>query len=576
MNNKDFSHQAVQCTQKSSRLFLMGTVLALAVALAGAALALNASFNLMPLFSDEVMLAALTNGVAHHGFGFLTTWSFTSDNYTLDAWPILAPIYLSFGIGATVVVVSGWLFYVFNAVALGAIVARMVNWRWATGAVAVALSFGGPAVTNVGFLAFTVSHDSTWLLVLLGWALFLWRMPTTLWRTMLVGIIFCGTISDPWFDAACTLPLVITLWFSHYWQDGSRESNRRLIKTVLYTYLIARLVYWFVGEVILGCFTARNTGLSFQHIGEHATWLARDLAALIGAPHDPFAVMIAMFLWIVVLLLVLRKGFHTNALGPRHATFLSLSMLSGGGLVLAGLLSAYTTSIMSGRYFINIPYIAMAAGILGLATAYQRRWRLQSLALTAGLVVFVGLGFRSLVSLPLSFLPIGAGDHRLYCALENRHLGVGLGPYFGGVNANASRSWDDGRQPVLPVTINHHGEIAPSYVQASRSWFRPSRGRPDGFLIMPRGPRGKWRKAALRTFGKPRTVLHEGPFSVWVWRQDLLQSIYEDRVVNHEAWERFNIARNRAAIRKACDTLGVSDRSLQHLYSWLLLRHLAD
>ena len=574
--NKDSSQQTVQGPQKSSALSLMGGILAIVVALAGAVLALNASFNLMPLFSDEVMLAALTNGVAHHGLGFLATWSFTSDNYTLDAWPFLAPIYLSFGIGATVVVISGWLFYIFNAVVLGIIVARMANWRWALGAVAIALSFSGPAVTNVGFLAFTVSHDSTWRLALLGWALFLWRKPEDLWRPALLGIIFCGTISDPWFDAACTLPLAITLWFSHYWQDGSREANHRLMKAVVYTYVVARLTYWLVGEVILGCFAGRNTGLSFRHIGEHAVWVARDLAVLIGAPHHPLAVIIALFLWVAVLLLVLVKGFSCRALGPRHATFLSLASLSGGGLLLAGLLSAYTTNIMSGRYFINVPYVAMAAGMMGFATAYRQRWRVQSLVLAAGLAVFVGIGFRSLVHVPLSFSPIGAGDHRLLSALEKRHLGVGLGPYFGGVNANTSRSWDGGRRPVLPVTINHHGEIAPSYVQASRSWFRPSQGAPDGFVIMPRGPHGQWRKAVLRTFGKPRAVLHEGPFSVWVWRQDLLQTIHEDRVVNHEAWERFNIARNRAAIRKACHTLGMSDRGLQHFYSWLLSRHLAD
>ena len=574
--NKDFPHQIPRDSHRTPVLPRLGAILAIVVALVGAALALNASFNLMPLFSDEVMLAALTSGVAHHGLGFLTTWSFTSDNYTLDAWPFLAPIYLSFGIGATAVVVSGWLFYVFNAVMLGVILARLVDWRWALGAVAAALSFSGPAVTNVGFLAFTVSHDSTWLLALCGWALFLWRRPVARWQAMLLGIIFCGTISDPWFDAACTLPLVITLWFSDYWRDGSREANRRLLKAVVYTYLVARLAYWLIGEVILGCFAGRNTGLSFQHIGEHAVWVAKDLAALIGAPRHPVAVVITLFVWATILFRVLVKGFSRHVLGPRHATFLILGALSGGGLLMAGLLSAYTTNPMSGRYFINVVYIAMAAGILGLATAYKQRWRLQSLALAAGLAVFVGLGFRSLAGVPLSFKPIGAGDHHLFNALENRRLGVGLGPYFGGVNANTSRSWNGGRRPILPVTINHHGEIAPSYVQASRSWFHPSRGKPDGFLVMPLGPQEAWRKAALRTFGKPRGVFHEGPFLVWVWRQNLLQTIHKDRVANHKAWEHFNVVRNRAAIRKACRTLGVSDQGLQRVYSWLLSHHFAD
>ena len=48
------------------------------------------------------------------------------------------------------------------------------------------------------------------------------------------------------------------------------------------------------------------------------------------------------------------------------------------------------------------------------------------------------------------------------------------------------------------------------------------------------------------------------------------------RTLRVAAWETFSVPRNRAPIRKACDTLGVSDRSLPHLYSWLLLRHLAD
>ena len=421
MNGK-WENLMVDNFARSHRRSFFILFLTLLLAVTGAALALNASFHLFSISSDEVMLAALTKGVADHGLGFLSSWSFTSDNYTLDAWPLLAPIYMVFGTGPIAVVVSGWVIYVLTAFVLGIIMIQMVGWRWAMIATAIALSFGGPAVTYASFLTYTVSHNSTWLLALSGWALLLWRRPHGMWRYGLAAIVFCGTVSDPWFDAAFTLPVVITLLLASAWGDSDRPSNRQAVKLIIYTYISARLFYWIVGEKILGCFSGRNTGIDIHHIGEHAHWILVDISTMFSAPNHPWLVLVSTGLWMATLGTVLKKGFEKLYLGPRHATFVSVSVLSASGLLAAGLLSRYTTSILSGRFFINVVYVLIALGVLGLATAYRHRWRVQFVGLGLGLLLFVGLGFYSNLQIPFSLTPQGSGDQGLYRALLAEHL----------------------------------------------------------------------------------------------------------------------------------------------------------
>ena len=565
---------------RNARHYVLSFAVPLALvslSIAGAILALNASFNLMPLFSDEVMLAALTKGVMHHGFGFLSTWRFTSDNYTLDAWPVLASIYLLFGYSPSVIVASGWVFYIANAIGLGLVAYRFVSWRWSLVVVTLCLLFSGQALTTIGFLEFTVSHDSTWTLALCGWLLLLWKRPTDLWRPLLLLVIFCGTVSDPWFDAAFTFPVVITLWLQNRYGPDSYK-NPGLVKAIVYTYLSARILYWLVGEKVLRCFPGRGAGLDFTHIPLHALWIMRDVSGLLGIPDHPAFVMIGLVVWVAALVRLLAGAFLQESTTPAHVTLLSVGVLSVGGLLAAGLLDSLTNNIMSGRYFINVVYILLLFGVIGIAMAAKQRAYGATSIVVAGLIVFSAVGFQSLLVTPFSLTPRSVGDHALFSALAKRHLGAGFGPYFMGVNSNTTDIWDGGRRRVFPVLIKHHGEIALWYVQTSRRWFEPKRDKKPTreFLVMPLGGSPNWRQAAMRTFGKPAGVLDIGPFRVWVWNKHLRKVMRENQVAHRKAWHKFNIIRNRAVISRVSNILGISDKGLQRIYSWLLIHHWAD
>ena len=157
--------------------------------------------NLIGLSSDDIQLMVFWQDIKEHGLSVIPDWQFPSDNFYLTSLPMQILVSTILGINVTSVIISGWMFYFVNAVCLGLAVARVSEPLIGLATSVIALSLSDFSI-GVGWLNLPVVHNSSWMFALIGLNLVLWRVPRWFWSSLLFLVVFMGTISDPWFDAA--------------------------------------------------------------------------------------------------------------------------------------------------------------------------------------------------------------------------------------------------------------------------------------------------------------------------------------------------------------------------------------
>ena len=103
--------------------------------------------------------------------------------------------------------------------------------------------------------------------------------------------------------------------------------------------------------------------------------------------------------------------------------------------------------------------------------------------------------------------------------LARNHLTSGLAPYW-----EASSVTVDSGQKVTVLAVEparHGGYVEPRKWQSDVLMAAPAKGRAADFVIMSPAE-NVTAKAVLATFGKPAASYRYGPFTVWVWRKNLL------------------------------------------------------
>ncbi|MHB1737798.1 MAG: hypothetical protein ACYCQM_14755 [Acidithiobacillus sp.] len=224
---------------------------------------LGTAFQTLPLNPDMAEMALIYQGTIHHGWRFPFTWRFTQDNQTLSLLPFALIFYALAGVSGASIIIQGWLIFVVNAVLTGVLVkVATKSWRWAGLAWLLTLLASPMAIGQPAILAYPVTHNSVWAFGLLG-AIGLiryftdrpgWALPLLL---VCVGV---GTISDPWFDAAFTAPVLLLAWKSPKWFQTDKATRRALIKAVIITYIAGRIAYF--GLELLHMVPGRGIGFA--------------------------------------------------------------------------------------------------------------------------------------------------------------------------------------------------------------------------------------------------------------------------------------------------------------------------
>jgi len=102
--------------------------------------------------------------------------------------------------------------------------------------------------------------------------------------------------------------------------------------------------------------------------------------------------------------------------------------------------------------------------------------------------------------------------------LTGHHLTSGLAPYW---EASSVTADSGGAITVLTVEPGEHGFLEPRHWQNDVALAQPARGRTAEFVIL--SPAENVRRSdAVTTFGEPSSVYRFGPYTILVWRHDLL------------------------------------------------------
>ncbi|MDX6388951.1 MAG: hypothetical protein QOJ73_14, partial [Streptosporangiaceae bacterium] len=115
--------------------------------------------------------------------------------------------------------------------------------------------------------------------------------------------------------------------------------------------------------------------------------------------------------------------------------------------------------------------------------------------------------------------PVPADGQHLADWLAARHLRSGLATYW---QASGTTLASGGRIQVSPVCATKHGFTAEQW-ESNASWYDP-RVREASFLILGQQAACNYPSAGQvrSAFGPPAGLYHVGPYTVLVWRRNLL------------------------------------------------------
>ena len=152
----------------------------------------------------------LWDGIRSHGIGWISGWKFTQDNWLLSLLPLHFLAFSLFGPKISIVVVFGWVIFVFSALCAGAIAWRLGLRTAAVASTVVLLNLNSFAHMR-GFVSFSTSHNITNLFGLLCvLAIVHWlESRSALLLSAISLLLVAGAVSDPWMLASYVAPMGI-------------------------------------------------------------------------------------------------------------------------------------------------------------------------------------------------------------------------------------------------------------------------------------------------------------------------------------------------------------------------------
>ena len=540
---------------------------------------LGTAFQTIPLDSDAAEMAIISNGIANHGPDWLTYWKPPPDNQILSLLPVATLYYWAFGTSLTAIVLQGWLIFCANAV-MTAIIVKDVTKSLLSGFVALflALVANPQVVGSPAILAFPISHNIVWFYGLLGaYGLIRYiseQSSNSLWIILPVII---GTISDPWFTAAFTIPALIISWKSTRWFHA--ESHRRFvaIKIILICFLFGEIISLFMHHV--GFFLPNGDPVASPALLiKHIPILAKSIFLIFTfTPIPKYGYF--MVLWVLYIATTAMTAFILFRLKVINDNVervaIRFFIISIATISFAFIVTGFAQNIYASRFLVNIYYSV----IIIISIMVHRCWanltakyRMLSICLSVALICYITLtvhlitenGIRYNVSMN------ERAPNILAKFLEEKHLIYGFGPYFQNVNTMLLNTVSRGNVTGVPISCNM-GYMTPFFGGGgNKLWLSPE--RPvihNQFVVFRRGDI-RYNQCIKNNAGIPNKVYHIDNWTIFKYHKNLTPMMLENIKIKHEAWVSDNIKRNRIGITKVCKQLGINQRWIQSAYGWLL------
>ncbi|WP_248885902.1 hypothetical protein [Acidithiobacillus acidisediminis] len=543
---------------------------------------LGTAFQTLPLDSDTAEMAIIANGITNHGLDWLIHWQFPPDNQILSLLPVATLYYWIFGTSLTAIILQGWLIFFANAV-ITSVIVKDVTKSLFSGFMAffLALVANPQTVGSPTILAFPISHNIAWFWALLGAYGLIGYISGRSNGLLLVALtVIIGTISDPWFTAAFTIPAMIISWKARRWFHTELHRKSVVIKIIAICFVFGEIVSMalhYFGIFLPNGDPIASLGLLIKHI----PILAKSLLLMFSftpIPNDgPF-----MVLWVLYAVTAAMTAFILFRLKVAEDNFTRITirffMLSISTILVAFIVTGFAQNIGASRFLVNVYYSV----IVIISISVHRCWanirhenKIQNafcIAPGIALMCYIMLTVHLIVGTGMRF-NVSKNERTLNILvhfLEEKHLNYGFGPYFQNVNTMLLNVVSSENVTGVPVSCNM-GYMTPFFGGGgNKLWLSPDKSViHNQFVVFRRGD-VRYNQCIKNNAGIPNKVYHIDNWTIFGYHKNLTPMTLENVKIKHEAWVRYNIKRNRIGITKVCKQLGINQRWIQSAYGWLL------
>jgi len=527
-------------TEFTSRKSTPATFVGLFLLLSGLYCSLMVVIGSFGIDADTSHSLMLWYGINEHGPGWILDWIFTQDNWLLSLFPFHFLGFWMFGPDVSVVIIIGWLIFVFNALISSAI-AWMLGAKKAAVFIFLLLLNFGPYAHVYGSLAYSTTHNITnlyglsSLLILIGWRI----RPVNHLLALLTFVLFVGAVSDPWMIPAFNLPIMLVSILLCFMPGYKRDFN--YIKPFLASSVSLLLAKTKLFGVLGFLPSVEFSPGGWHTISNNALYLVKDLGGLLnlfpfeyGNAFMPALLSLAIIIGLIAALLFGMAPYRLRA-EKCDIIYYLFSIVSILGISSAFIVTGVQAGDYSARFVINCAYLlVISVGVLA-------EYRLQKsgaivkymLVVIAGMFVISGLSgnIRYLIQTGFKHRDVGVAD--TLSLLKEHGLNYGYGSYWDS-HANAITAASLSQIRVRPVTFDiNNGTISGGRSQTSRRWFTDEdipENQDRFFVIVNAGgqecPHVDVCLVGLRKqFGQPVETITHGLTTVLVWNHRLFDYV---------------------------------------------------
>jgi hypothetical protein len=493
------------------------------IALFAAYIRLSATY---PVNSDGANIVLMAWDMLH-GNVALHAWSMSDVSFYTTELPQYVLLDLIRGLSPEVTHIAAAMTYAL-ALVLAALLAKgRTDGR--EGLARVLVSGGVMLAPQLGVgifvLLLSVGHIGTAVPLLLLWLVLdrarpRWPIP------VIAGVLLTwAAIADSLVLVAGVAPLVLVALF----RSGARLARGEAVRSAWYELSLAgAALAAAVASAAIGRLISAAGGYYLHHIpyrlAPAAAWpghlrvTAQGVLALFGASftglHSGAAVLLAVLhlvgLALVAVALVLAFGRPAALVDQVLAVAIVINLV-------VYVPSTLASGVLNAREFaVILPFGAALAGrMLGPRIRGTR---------LAPVLLAVLAGYAAALAYGVAQPPAPPANARLATWLEGHHLTQGLSGYW---QASAV-TLDSGGRVTVRAVVNHGDGLVPYRWESKRTWFDPGAGQAN-FVVLDSqaGFFNHWMYGTevRNVFGPPAATYHTGPYTVLVWKANLLDRL---------------------------------------------------
>lgn len=336
---------------------------------------------------------------------------------------------------------------------------------------------------------------------------------------MVLICVAVGTISDPWFEAAFTVPALLIAWKAPRWFQTDKTTRKTLVKSIIITYIAGRITYF--GLELLHIVPGQGFGIaSLPEMLQHIKLLAQGVGLLVQLyplPKNNYIWLIWGFYFISLCGVTIFSLLSIKNVEKRTKILVSFSGISIGIIVSAFIITNFAVGLISSRFLINLFYLIIVI-IISLAAKirFNNDVKIKSI-LWFALLGYILIALHGIIHANWRYTADWNGTKNLAIQLNKYNIYNGYGQYFG-ANAPLLKIVSNGKITARPLNCNL-GYLTPRLASGDDQYWFGKRSFPNSqkkqFLIFSSLDYKRWETCIDNTFGEPNVKLKYRSLDIW-------------------------------------------------------------